>query len=58
MLWPFEIFGIWYDLVFCGMLCYGMVWYGMVLYGMVYWYYLDLLPSSIDEWQDIKIVEH
>ena len=28
-LWSFEIFGIWYDLVFCGMVWHGIVWYGV-----------------------------
>jgi len=45
VLWPFKIFGIWYNLVF-----YGMVWHGMMC-----WYYLAVLPckisdSSLENW--------
>ena len=33
----YDVYGLWYGIVFCGMVWYDMAWYGRVLCGML-WY--------------------
>jgi hypothetical protein len=49
-LWLFQMFGIWYDLVFYGMVWYGMAWYGLlVLYRSTTMQNFGLLACKIAE---------
>ena len=49
-LWLFEIFGIWYDLVFYGMVWCGITWYSLwVLSGSSIMQNLELLALKMAE---------